>query len=433
MISVVFSLYYQIPPTTDAKAYNNIARNLSSGKGYVQNAKLAMTPSLDDALVRIGPGYEFFLAALYKVFGYGWKIVWIVQALLRGLSVLLIFYIVRELFWKEEHAVRIGLVAAIIFALIPDLIIMSGMLLAETLFITLLLGGTYFSLRVLRTGLPRDSWCAGILWALASLTRPTAIPLFLLLAGFLFYQKRWKLALPVIGIPLLLLGLWSARNTQVYGKPLFTTTAGSYALWIGNNPDATGGYDKPDRIQDIITRGHSVDVSSVAFHEYISFLSEQPFKFLELQFRKTVLYFSLIRPTGFWFYLEHVPVQQLITLIMSALGAAFLFVMGGAGVLEYIKGMTRKKYFMLTLVALQPLLVIPTYVETRYRYPLYSVLAIFAAYTLWCFWQKKLSWKRVAIVFGFLLFCTAADAAYSRDLLFEKINQIQDSFSASRT
>ena len=38
--------------------------------------------------------------------------------------------------------------------------------------------------------------------------------------------------------------------------------------------------------------------------------------FLELQWRKTALYFSLIRPTGFWIHLRDAPWQRFFTLII---------------------------------------------------------------------------------------------------------------------
>ncbi|MBI4121336.1 MAG: hypothetical protein HY470_00025, partial [Candidatus Ryanbacteria bacterium] len=55
LVSLAFSFHYRISPTSDAKAYTRIARNLAAGKGYIANLENAGDIARDDAIVRVGP------------------------------------------------------------------------------------------------------------------------------------------------------------------------------------------------------------------------------------------------------------------------------------------------------------------------------------------------------------------------------------------
>ena len=79
--SLAFSFYYKIKLRVDAQAYNSIAWNLVQGNGYVEDKSNAFTPQKDEAILRVGPGYEFFLAGIYTFFGHRIWVVWIFHAL----------------------------------------------------------------------------------------------------------------------------------------------------------------------------------------------------------------------------------------------------------------------------------------------------------------------------------------------------------------
>ncbi|MFC1595093.1 glycosyltransferase family 39 protein [Patescibacteria group bacterium] len=424
IISIVFSFVYHIKPTTDAKAYNAIAINLAEGRGYIENIDNINIPTKDDAIIRVGPGYEFFLAGLYKIFGNHLWVVWFFQVLLRVITAFFLFKLSLEIFGDNLTGERIGLIAAVIFGLTPDLIIMGGMLLAETLFLTLLIISAYFSLKLLSNNKTWYLWIVGFMWGITMLVRPTALPMMLFFIGFLLYQKRLKFAFIVFLISIICVGSWSVRNSLLFDRPLFTTTAGPIALWVGNNEFATGGYDKSPAIQKIISENHSTDLGKIAMKEYFSFLIEHPIQFSELQIRKTVMYFSLIRPTGFWFYLGNKPIQRLLTLGASAFGTAFLFIMGCAGLFLFYKNYKNgsiKKHFLIGLIALQPLVVIPTYVETRYRSPFLLFLALFAAYFLFQYFRRyKILFASLLVFIIFTLY----DIWYNYIEISEKINVV---------
>ena len=428
VVSFGFSLYYKIRPTVDAKAYNNIAWNLARGNGYIEDQKNAATPERDDAIVRVGPGYEFFLAGTYVVFGHHIWIVWLLQALLRVGTVYILFRMAMLLLTENSARESIGLLAAAFFGFMPDLIILSGMLLAETLYLFMCMLALYVSLRALEAN--KTPLFASISWGIAALVRPTALAVAILYAiGAYIIKRKVFLVISILLFPFLFLGAWSLRNSLLFNKPLFTTTAGAYALWVGNNPDAIGGFDKTPEIQKIRDGHHSVELSEIGMQKYFDFLRENPLQFMALQIKKTSMYFSIVRPTGFWFFLMNKPAEQLLTLVFSALATAFLFIVGGAGMCLYATRREKYAWFLVSTALLQPLTVIPLYVETRYRAPFFPFLAFFAAYTLYMLWQYRKEsasyiYRALCIVGILVLLLTLSDAIYSYNVIMERLHSL---------
>src|SRR3989338_6372295 len=168
-----YSFFYRIQPVVDAQAYDRIAMNLVDGFGFKEDR--ARSYQFDTAIIRAGPGYEFFLAGVYKVFGHRYEVVWVLQALLHALSAWLLFLISRKIFF--ENGDKIGLIAAVFFGLHPDLIEISAMLMTETLYLFLIILTVWFlvdNYQVQR----RSLWYAitfGLVNGLAILTRPPVI------------------------------------------------------------------------------------------------------------------------------------------------------------------------------------------------------------------------------------------------------------------
>ncbi len=104
LASGLFSFYVADHPRVDARAYDRIAWNLAQGFGYVEDVSMAETPVKDDAIIRVGPGYQFFLAGVYVMAGHQYWVVWLLHALLRGASVVLIYMIARQLFTSTRGA-----------------------------------------------------------------------------------------------------------------------------------------------------------------------------------------------------------------------------------------------------------------------------------------------------------------------------------------
>lgn len=473
-ISLGFSFYADLSPHVDAKAYNHIGWNLARGVGYIENEELADRRE-DDAIFRVGPGYEFFLAGIYSFAGmflekgeiwapyaqrpyalkWPWQFVWVVHAFSRVITAWLLFKIALLLFNRHPQKERIGYIAAAIFGFFPDLILINGFLLYETLLLFLGVTAVYFSLRTLMhfdifsqttesrsspaalsryidMSKYRDVLLASLFWALAILTRPSELLPFLVFPLALIFArngeqmtKKMRYVFLSFVFPILLVGGWSLRNTLYYDQPLFTTTAGAYALWVGNNEHATGGYDRPTELKEARAY-HSTVLSSLAIERVKTFIKERPLKFVGLQLRKTVTYFSLIRPTGFWPEFENKPRERLLLIISSAIATAFLFIGGTAGAWLLWKQRDNLTVALLGFAAAKPLAIIPFYVETRYRYGLYPLLALTAAFFIITILSTPSSRRAALInaarVTALFLVITSIDVWFSLPVIIYKLS-----------
>ena len=144
-ISLAVSFSLRIPIFADSRAYDAIAINLVLRHEYREISDGPLNQ--DRAITRIGPGYEFFLAGVYVLFGHHQEAVWVLQALFHALTVLLVFLIARLLFYDSLWHPIVSIVAASFVAFSPDLIMASSMLLAENVAIFLLTLMTLLSFR----------------------------------------------------------------------------------------------------------------------------------------------------------------------------------------------------------------------------------------------------------------------------------------------
>ncbi|GEM_PF-738046 len=442
LVSAAYSFYYHDRPRVDAQAYDRIGWNLARGLGYIEVEANAENPRADDAIVRVGPGYQFFLAGIYALFGHHIWIVWILQAILRGATAYLVYKLAQLLFshglvslWQD----RAALIAAALFGFSPDLIVVNGFLLTETLFLFLLMAAVYGSIRLLDDSAENTqkgmiyATGIGLLWAFAILTRPVAILAFAVVVFMLGYHKEFKQAAAVLLAPLLLVGAWSAFVTARYDHFVLTTTAGWYDMWVGNNPQATGGFEKSPEIQAFRDITHdSTVLDEIGREKYFEFLATQPLQFFELQWRKTALYFSLMRPGGYWIHIIDHPWDLRITLGSSLVWTFLLFAGGLSGAwLFWRRRKDNASRAFLAFAILQPLAVIPIIVETRYRYALFPFLVIFAAYFVMLFFSG--GWhaskenglrKAFATILIFLGICAGYDFWYNFGDIISKLDRV---------
>lgn len=143
---------------------------------------------------------------------------------------------------------RVGLVAAAIWALWPNLVLHSAVVLTETLFLFLLvlllivLLGDQASARL--PGRARLI-TVGVLFGLTLLVRPVSAviaPVFLVLWwGAGAKAALWRLAL--VGVATLaVLVPWSIRSTLAMDEPVAMSLNFGDNLCLGHNPGATGGF-----------------------------------------------------------------------------------------------------------------------------------------------------------------------------------------------
>ncbi len=379
LVCIFYSFWHRITPLVDAQAYDQIALNLLAGNGFKENAQLSFTE--DTAMLRAGPGYEFFLAGIYWVFGHYYEAVWILQALLHGMSAWLLYRISRELFVKNGD--MIGLVAAALFGFSPDLIEISSMLMTETLYLFFTIGLVYLFLKsIAQSAGVGLGMVLGFCMAIGILTRPPLLLFVPIFVGIFCWQKKYHqlfgflLALAIGVLP------WVLRNYYVYNQVIVTTLIGDYNIWIGNTVRATGGQISGgyNPVTEYVSRYGVGGLAQVAKMEFFNFIFTEPVLFIKLCLLRVVRYFSLIRPMGFWFY--QTGWSQLLFVCLSGVSIAFLFVVGWWGALKAWSLRDKKVTIFFALMLTAPILLLVTVVESRYRFQIYPFLAVYAAYAV---------------------------------------------------
>lgn len=392
VVSLSHAFYFHLRPFTDSRAYDQIAMNLISGNGYLQKAGHDLQTDL--AITTVGPGYQFFLAGIYKIFGQHWPMVWVIQALWHLLSGLLIFLIAKKLF--SQAGDKIGLLAAALFLFNIDLIENIGMLLTEPLFIFLSILAVYLTINFFQSPDKKNIIFLGLVLGLAILTRPTILLFCPVIVLFLLFQKnikparRWGYAFLLAIIPVLMIAPWTYRNYKVYHYFILTTSAGGYNLWVGNHHGASGELDDATpEMKDYLVNKGAVATEEKGKAEFFNFIKTYPGEYLKLLLVKISKYFSIIRPTGWWDHLRGT-IWLPITLGWSALFSALLFIFGLSGFWLAFK---LEKNYLVRLIQLflilTPVGIILTIVGTRYRSPIYPLMALFAGYFIINFWQNQ--------------------------------------------
>lgn len=399
LLSIVYSWVYRIEPSVDARAYDTIALNLLAGNGFKEHVNLSY--EFDPGMLRAGPGYEFFLAGIYAVFGHHYEVVWVFQALLHALTAWLVYKCARLIF--SEQSETIGLIAAGFIGFHPDLIEISAMLMTETLYLFFTVLTVFVFLKSFFN--VKSYWLAlllGVVTGLAILTRPPLV-LFVPIFVFLYGYKKTRSSLVMFGLGIVgVLAPWVIRNYLVYHQLILTTLIGPFNIWVGNTVVADGGQLAGgfNPVTTFVAEQGIYGLNHKATEEFLLFLRQHPIIFIKLCALRLVRYFSLIRPMGFWFY--QTGWSQLLFIAASGTSIAALFISGIAGLIQVLKKRNEVVQYCVALMVTAPLLLLPTVVQSRYRFQIYPFLALFAGY-FWVEWQKNTSMAKKSLVWSVIV------------------------------
>jgi len=132
----------------------------------------------------------------------------------------------------------------------------------------LLAASIYLGARAGNHGEPLTSFVFGLCLAGLSLTRAACLPFAL--AAMLWYLWRCRSLAPGwLAGTLALLGLvmgltpWSVRNFQAFGDGVPIVTSTWYHLWMGNNPQATGGPMDEESLLAALAEARQEDASEL--------------------------------------------------------------------------------------------------------------------------------------------------------------------------
>lgn len=417
---LAYSFYFRIPPLVDARAYDRISWNLAQGLGYRE--KVGIDLLYDNSIIRVGPGYEFFLAALYWIFGHHAAVVWVLQAALLAGSAFLIYLVSKKVFQSVWHE-SIGLVSAALIGFSPDLITMSAMLMTETLAIFLATLSLYLFFRYTDYPTLGNVMLFGFVSGAAALVRTPLLLLLIPTAGFIILQRRYKDVALLIVVLVVMFAPWTIRNYQAFGVFLPTNAASGVNMLAGNHPGASGEQEPYEVLARYAVEYDYIEANQRANADARTFIFWHPFEYIILTLKRISIYFSFARPTGFWFHLHGF--SKAATLVLSVIYSIILFTFGFFGVarLKYMPKENRTKArLLLTMLIMMPLAVVGIIVETRYRFLSYPFFALFAGYGISEIRKKNACWTCFAGVFFILFANTAFDIARNFDRIIERLH-----------
>jgi 4-amino-4-deoxy-L-arabinose transferase-like glycosyltransferase len=265
----------------DALFYEIASSNLATGHGFTQlfGGSTAHWP----------PGFPFLVSLLYRAFGLHVKVGLALNVGLGTLTALLLYLIGRRMIGRPG-----GLVAGGLFAVLPAPIFFTGLFLAETTYIFMLVG-----FLALATFLPQRAWTPAVLGVaagLAALTKGEGLLLAVIPLAMWWGEaerRDWlrRAALLVVTMALTILP-WTIRNAIEMDAFIPVSTNASTTLWSGHNSEANGGavYAPPELLARIPKRldptEHEVAEAKLLRKEAIHWAIRNPHKELGLIPRK---------------------------------------------------------------------------------------------------------------------------------------------------
>ena len=345
------------------------------------------------------PFYPLFIAAIYKLFGTAPMAVYIIQAFI-GTLLLWGIYLLTSASFNNRLA---GLCALIGSALYTPLIGYCGILLTETLFMTLAIFGFYGVFKSLTTSNLRWMVMAGVLFGLASLTRSIIFPIPFLLALWmlLFWKKLQPTPSTSISKPLqhsavllattlLVISPWSIRNYIEYKQFIPLDSLTGLNLVIGNNDRATGGftprYSKSPQYQRAKAQSKTLpQLDKNLKAEMLQWIKDNPQRYTALTLKRLKKYFSA-EYDGYsksyeWdrIFFHHNGVMQVYRMVMQCIALTAL----AAGIVRLspwiiLLGGTSVYFYLVPALF---------YYHARYRLPGVPFVMILAGLTLAWVWQ----------------------------------------------
>jgi hypothetical protein len=253
-----------------------LLQNMKEGQWFAYRAPLS---GAEEPAGDLSPGYAWLLGEL-KRFSVPESVVRWIQCALSTLTVGFYFLFARWAFPGRTVAVLTGLLCA----LHPFWIINTAALNDGTLAAFLLGGCVWLGSRGGQVGGPLTSLLYGLGLAALALVRAALLPFALVaLIWFLWRSRRlaggWLPALLAFLGFLIGLAPWTVRNAELYHDAFPIVDSTFYHLWMGNNPQATGGpLSEEELVQALVAiRGGDVDATK----EWLATL-EQPQRYRAL-------------------------------------------------------------------------------------------------------------------------------------------------------
>lgn len=319
-------------PVWDGHYYHFGATRIADGIGYGDDRSGVFKPWSHYPV-----GYSGFLALFYSVFGSKPVVATTLQAIIGAATVAAVHRLALT-FLSHRRA----LIAALLCAAAPNLLLYSGLVMTEPLAaLGLILAPLTFTKLSRRPYVA--SVAAGILFGLTTLVRPQtllAAPAVALFAGAgSGWKKRLAIAAVTVATCLAVVAPWTLRNCAQMDGCAFVSTNGGWNLAIGSSPHATGRFSAlsgDDGCRDVVGQ---VDQDRCWSRVGMQWIQDDPVRWLGLAPAKlsytfdhqsfAVGYLSQADPDA-WpeerraTYRRIMSVGQYVLLLFAALGALIM-------------------------------------------------------------------------------------------------------------
>ena len=357
--------------------------------GYIENARQILERG-DFAGAYRPPLYSYYLAALMKLFGQDMLWIKLVQVVIGSLTAVIVYLTAKEIASKKA-----ALIAALIYALDPNMAWFSCFFWPETLFMAPFLLSFYLLARNVKSG--KIGWflAAGILLGLSALIKSMILYfMVLVLLWIIMFRKKGKLitASAFLAGVVLALSPWVVRNYYETGSFTLINTNGMQNLYEGNN--AIKGYGSEyyfsDRLKDIYASYAAMGKTEVerekgarkAALAYIA--SEQPgWFFKKMRNEMPMLWAPAVHPIrhvrmGFYGVLNPLLVDALIIIFVLS-----YFLLISTAAFGFFHS-SRSPAFYLTLILIGYVCAIytVTHAQPRYLFPVLPFLMAFSGIAL---------------------------------------------------
>lgn len=385
----VATAYYEPQPSADAADYHRLAAGLAGGAGYVNEAgePTAWRP----------PGYPFFLAGVYAVFGPDVRAATLAQAVLGALTALLLAVFAGQVAGRREV-----LTAGLLAAVYPGFFWLPRLLLSENLALFLVAAALCVAASLARRWRAWQAVALGLLLGAGVLVRAPhllfAVLLLAWLAVHLWWRGReWRRALLTVvlagvGVAALMTP-WAARNQAVFGRRVLVATQDGMGLYASFYPPTKGGRpvwgtlpgtEDPFVAEAERAGGGEAAVSESLRRAAFRRLAADPAHFLRVVPSKLV---SLLAPFD-WETFPHAPGASRSLNPVYAL--VLIPAMLGVFVLRRRRAALRSVLWVVPAAALGQALV--TYGSPRFRLPAETSSIVWASAALvwaWDWWTRR--------------------------------------------
>ena len=230
---IVLAVATREPTGGDPLYYSVQANLLAEGHGFAEPFGWLERGELAPSAIH-PPGFTMWLA-IASVAGFDTIAAHKVMSSLAGALAVLVIGLVA----LRAGGTRAAVIAASIAAVYPNLWVVDGALMPESLFALTVALVLLAALHAYQDATPRRAALLGLAVGIAALVRSEALLLSVLLGGWLVLRTRAALVgLAVVGVAVAVLAPWTIRNLATFDSPVLLSANGDEVL-RNSNCDAT--------------------------------------------------------------------------------------------------------------------------------------------------------------------------------------------------